>query len=346
MDNINYLDYFKYNVTKISLFLAIIISLIFFILRIADFIPANIITTVNTTGLLLFLISMYICLLKCKQKLKLIQLITYFILVTFISIQTILATKNIFLPVWLDFTIMTAYIVTDKKTAIYISVYSLFALIAIRLTGNYNIDLFSYITLIMSILAFSLLGFLVAVQLENYNKENIEQSKKLEHLALVDELTDTFNRRAFFKIAQKLLKQASRENKSISIIMIDIDHFKNVNDTYGHKTGDIVLKKFAYTIKQTVRKNDVFARIGGEEFVLFLYDINPEKSENTINKILNKIRNMHITLENKKDLNITASFGVYTFKPKECSEIQQALINADKALYVAKKTGRNRVVYY
>lgn len=346
MNDINYLKYFKYNVTKISLFLAIVITFTFFVLRTTDFIPENVLATLNTTGLLLFLISMYICLLKCKEKLELIQLITYFVLVTFISAQTVLSTRDIFIPIWLDFTLMTAYIVTNKRIAVYISVYSLLTLLLIRITGHYNIDLYSYVTLIMSIIAFSILGFLVAVQLERYNKENIEQSKKLERLALVDELTDTFNRRAFFKIGHKLLKQAVREGKVISIIMMDIDHFKKVNDTYGHKTGDIVLKEFVNAIKQIIRENDFLARIGGEEFVLLLYDVNLKETDTLINKILNRIRTLQIPLENGKNLQITASMGVYTFKPEEKSEIQQALINADKALYVAKKTGRNRVVYY
>ena len=126
--NILGLDSFKYNVTRISLFLAIIITFVFFVLRLLDIIPRPSLATLNTTSLLFFLIAMYVCLLKCKNKLYTIQLVTYFVIITFITLQTVIAKYNVFLPVWVDFTILTAYITTNKKIAIIISVYSLFAL--------------------------------------------------------------------------------------------------------------------------------------------------------------------------------------------------------------------------
>lgn len=345
MNEKNYLDYFKYNVTKISLFLAIVISFTFLTLRIFNIIPRDSIATVNTTGLFLFLSSMYLCLIRCKDKLSLIQLITYFVIISFIIVQTVLASNNIFLPVWIDFTIMTAYIATTKKNALIISLYALIALIALRLSGYYTINAFSFMTLLMSFIAFSILGLLISIQLDKYNKENIIQSKKLEKLALIDELTDIFNRRAFYKIGQKILMQSKRENKPLSLIMMDIDYFKHINDTYGHKAGDTVLKEFVNEIKSIIRQNDLFSRIGGEEFVILLYDADHKSLEKIANKILNKIRNHTFNISQDKTINITVSLGVYTVQNNE-ENIQQALINADKALYVAKKTGRNRVVYY
>jgi diguanylate cyclase (GGDEF)-like protein len=259
--------------------------------------------------------------------------------------QTIIAEYNIFLPIWINFTILTAYIATNKKIAIIISVYSAGLLLFIKITNLYNIDTFSFMTLLMSVVAFSILGFLISLQLDKYSKENIQQSQKLEKLALIDELTQIFNRRAFFKIAKKILNRAKREQKPITLIMLDIDYFKQINDSYGHKTGDIVLKKFVEKIKQTIRENDLFARIGGEEFVILLYDVSEKNLDTIVKKILNEIRQMKIKL-NKDTIQITVSLGIYTVKPDYDETIDQALINADKALYVAKKTGRNKAVYY
>ncbi|GAB6074955.1 GGDEF domain-containing protein [Nautilia lithotrophica] len=346
MDNkIIGLDEFKYNVTKISLFLAIIIAFVFFVLRLLNIIPRPTLATFNTTTLLFFLIIMYIALIKFKEKLYTIQIITYFVIVTFISLQTVVAKYNIFLPVWIDFTILTAYIATNRKIAIIISLYGLISLFVIKIFNLYAIDTFSFMTLIMSLIAFSILGFLISIQLDKYAQENLEKSKRLEQLALIDELTQIFNRRAFFKIAQKLLMQAKREDKNLTIIMLDIDHFKTINDTYGHKAGDLVLKEFVSKIKQIIRENDLFARIGGEEFVILLYDIAEKDIDVISNKILNEIRNMQIIFENNI-IKITVSLGIYIINSQNEENIQHALINADKALYVAKKTGRNKAVYY
>jgi len=345
MDEKNYFNYFKYNVTKISLFLAIVISLTFFILRVTNLIPRESIATLNTTGLLVFLSTMYLCLLKCKDKIYLIQLITYFVIITFITMQTVIAKYNIFLPVWIDFTIMTAYIATDRKNAIIISIYAFISLFVMRQSGYYEVNSFSFLTLLMSFVAFSILGLMISIQLEKYNKENIEKSKKLEQLALIDELTGIFNRRAFYRIGQKILMQSKRENKKLSLIMMDIDYFKHINDTYGHKAGDIVLKEFVNAIREIIRENDIFARIGGEEFVILLYDADEKNIEIVVNKILNKIRNLDIKVTEDHKIKITVSLGVYTIQNID-ETIQHALINADKALYVAKKTGRNKVVYY
>jgi diguanylate cyclase (GGDEF)-like protein len=241
---------------------------------------------------------------------------------------------------------MTAFIVTDKKNALFFSFYALIGLIFIKTEHYYEINAYSFTTLIMSLAAFTILGLLVAIQLEKYDKENIEKSKKLEQLALIDELTQIFNRRAFYKIAEKIISHAKREKKLIALIMFDLDHFKKVNDTYGHEIGDIVLKNFVNTIKTCIRENDLFARIGGEEFVLLLYDVNEEDLGTIVEKIITAIRKSSIKIDKKREIKITASLGVYIFDPEQDDDIQHALINADKALYKAKQTGRNKAIYY
>ncbi len=337
---------FRYTATKISLLLGILIAFIFFTLRIIGIIPNDsLIPEINTGCLLLFMSIMYICLIKFKNKTSLIQIITYIIIITFIVYQSLITTYNPFLPSWIIFSVLTAYISTNKKIAVAISVYAVFVLFALKFIGHYNIDKFSFMTLQMLVITFSILGFLISLQLEKYEKTNKEQSKKLEELALIDELTCIFNRRAFFKLAQKMLTQAKRENKKIALIMIDLDHFKQINDTYGHKAGDEVLKEFSYCIKNLIRENDIFARIGGEEFVLILYDTDKNKTKTIADKILNAIRHTNVTF-GKNTIHFTISLGIYIMENPSQETLQQALTNADKALYTAKKTGRNKMVFY
>jgi diguanylate cyclase (GGDEF)-like protein len=321
--------------------------LTFFILRITKLIPSGCPTaTINTGSLLLFMIAMYICLIKFKDKTFIIQTITYFVIISFIAYQSLITTYNLFLPAWIDFSVLTAYIATNKKHATFISVYAFIVLLLLKYAAHYEIDKFSFLTLQMTLVSFSILGFLISLQLEKYEKLNKEQSKKLEKLALIDELTCVFNRRAFFKIAQKILMQAKRNGKNTALIMMDLDHFKQINDTYGHKAGDEVLKEFTNKIKAIIRENDIFARIGGEEFVLMLYDTDKNKIKTIADKILNEIRQTYVTYE-EKTIRFTVSLGVYIIDTTSLKEnIQQALINADKALYTAKKTGRDKVEYY
>jgi len=340
-----HLEDFKSNVTKISLYLAIIIAGVFFALRGFNVLEPTPVATLNTGVLLLSLIIIYICFIKCQEKFKYIQTVFYFIIVTYIFVQIIIEPDNVTIPIWVDFTLIVAYVTTDKKIAIILNIYAFIFLIFLKLLGYYKADDYSFLTLMISMFSFSLLGGLISIQLDKYNKEMLNQKEKLEQLALIDELTQIFNRRAFYQIAQKQLKQAKREKKNLCIIAMDIDYFKKINDTYGHEGGDIVLKEFVENIKEIIRENDLFARIGGEEFVLLLYDVSEEDIDKIIEKILQKIRHTPIHIDHEK-INITVSIGAYYLRYYEVDNIQKALKNADKALYIAKRTGRNRVVYY
>jgi len=159
-------------------------------------------------------------------------------------------------------------------------------------------------------------------------------------------LTQIFNRRAFFEIATKLLKQANRENKKISILMLDIDFFKKINDTYGHEAGDEVLKKVTCIIQKTIRENDIFARLGGEEFVILLYDVDIFDTKNIAGKILEAIRKHKIIYKSNK-IKITMSIGIYCIDTLNTNDnIKEFLLNSDQALYEAKNTGKDKYVFY
>lgn len=183
---------------------------------------------------------------------------------------------------------------------------------------------------------------IMTLELEKH-KYNLEElvkvrTEKLEKLATTDHLTQINNRRKFFELAEYEIKRNRRLQHPISVIVIDIDHFKKINDTYGHQTGDDVLQKFAQVISSIIRDTDIFGRIGGEEFSVLL----PETTEEDAKDFAQRIR---LCIENEKFPNInnmTISLGITNFHTDDT--VLSLFHRADTALFSAKKTGRNRVV--
>ncbi len=171
-----------------------------------------------------------------------------------------------------------------------------------------------------------------------------ENEAKLQELAKMDSLTKLYNRRYFIEIGLAELSRCKRHQHEISLIMIDADHFKNINDTYGHYTGDNVLRVLANTCEETFRKEDIIGRIGGEEFAVLLPETNLEGAVQVAERLRERIADTVIETEDDS-LRITISAGVTSGYCVNFSEdpIRQLLIEADKALYRAKEKGRNRV---
>lgn len=173
--------------------------------------------------------------------------------------------------------------------------------------------------------------------------ERINLLKELEEQARKDFLTDLPNRRYFLELAEQELLRTQRYNKPLSILMMDIDFFKSINDHYGHKAGDLALQKLASVCVSTLREVDVIGRIGGEEFAVLL----PETSGNYAIEVAERIRsaleNVEIILQqNTTPLKFTVSIGVTTID-RHKTTVDKMLQEADAALYQAKNTGRNKV---
>jgi len=170
-----------------------------------------------------------------------------------------------------------------------------------------------------------------------------DMTKQLES-ALTDELTGARNRRYFIEAAGKEMQKCTTENLPYSLIMIDVDHFKNVNDAYGHPVGDEVLKIVVARIRHALKLDTLVTRYGGEEFVVSL----PELSTETVLGTAERIRyNMEMNTFKIDDLllNVTISIGVASMT-EEAKTLSEIISNADKALYKAKQTGRNKVVSF
>ncbi|MBO1518607.1 sensor domain-containing diguanylate cyclase [Oceanisphaera pacifica] len=175
--------------------------------------------------------------------------------------------------------------------------------------------------------------------------DRILLEKKLETLANIDALTNISNRRHFYEGATLELKRALRYQHPLAILMFDIDHFKRVNDTYGHDGGDAVLKQLASTVHSSLRDLDVFARFGGEEFIVLLPEISPEQVALVAERLRQKVAELQINLPSGETASITISIGVAMLTPDD-KLLEHLIKKADLALYQAKEQGRNRVVEY
>jgi len=171
---------------------------------------------------------------------------------------------------------------------------------------------------------------------------NLEQ--RIIKLASTDPLTGILNRRAFMERVNAEIHRASREKRPLSLIMSDIDHFKRINDTYGHQAGDRVLKRFTRQMVESSRAYDFVGRYGGEEFTACLPGADAEEAGSTAERIRRRVEAMSVVLpDHSEPVQITASFGTSSFRPKSEDNLDLILKRADDALYKAKKEGRNRV---
>jgi diguanylate cyclase (GGDEF)-like protein len=165
---------------------------------------------------------------------------------------------------------------------------------------------------------------------------------KLKVQATIDSLTSLYNRRAFEEFAEKEVSRAEREQTYISVILMDIDLFKKVNDTHGHQVGDKVLQEFSVRLKESLRPYDILARYGGEEFMLLLPDTNVDTALTIAEKLRVTICQPVFCVENALQLKVSASFGVASVRGKNI-DWKALVAEADCALYQAKDNGRNQV---
>jgi diguanylate cyclase (GGDEF)-like protein len=172
---------------------------------------------------------------------------------------------------------------------------------------------------------------------------NIERAyhEEIYRLTTVDGLTQVFNKRYFLESLEREVARSNRYRREMSLVMFDIDHFKKINDTYGHLAGDQVLKVMASTIKSKIRREDLFARYGGEEFSIVLPEIDGYNAQQFAEKIRRIVEQTEFTFEGTR-MEVTISMGVATLDA-ETSDAASLIKKADERLYEAKKAGRNCV---
>jgi len=198
----------------------------------------------------------------------------------------------------------------------------------------------SLIILVIIFLTYYLAGRFIIEPINSLTNEK----NYFEEISQLDFLTNILNRRAFYQEIEKYFSYAQRHNLEVSVIMIDIDFFKKVNDTYGHDAGDKVLQILAEVVNESIREEDIFGRLGGEEFGICILNTSPEALCNIANKIRLNVENKEIIYKNQV-IKITISMGGYNVYTNSV-DFTIALDKADKALYKAKNEGRNRVIIY
>lgn len=172
-----------------------------------------------------------------------------------------------------------------------------------------------------------------------------ERGREVTLLSQLDSLTNLYNRRTVNEHLERLLEMSS-ESDRISILLLDLDYFKHINDTYGHMAGDDVLREVGHLLQSTMRKNDLAGRFGGEEFIVVLYRSAHEIGMSVAERIRARIAEIRVTTPAGQVVQVTASVGVSTFSPFGMTGIDQILSQADQALYTAKDAGRNQVIHY
>ena len=174
-------------------------------------------------------------------------------------------------------------------------------------------------------------------------KKLIDKEIELRRLATTDSLTGLANRRQFQQVARTELIRSQRYGRTVSLVMMDADHFKNVNDTYGHQVGDQVLKALADIGSGTLRESDLMARLGGEEFGILLPETGSQQALEAAERIRKAVEEARIPTE-KGPVRITASLGVASSDGQESQDLDQLMRQADRAMYAAKDRGRNQAV--
>ena len=174
-------------------------------------------------------------------------------------------------------------------------------------------------------------------------RKNIQE--KLEVLATIDSLSGLYNRASFMRLAQKKFTLAKENDENLSLLMMDIDYFKNINDTFGHAGGDEVIRKIGDIIKNGFRKTDITGRLGGDEFAVILGNAPLEDAKKAAEEFRKIVANTKIIYE-EQEIGLTISIGVATTPASTDNndDIENILKRADNALYEAKARGRNCIV--
>lgn len=172
-------------------------------------------------------------------------------------------------------------------------------------------------------------------------KERIRMMEKLQQLAITDGLTRLYNSRSFYSQLELEIDRSNRYRHPLALLLLDIDHFKDYNDTYGHLEGDKVLVEFSRAIKSCLRANDSAYRYGGEEFTVLLPETGAEEAKTVAQRIRASLEEMNFSPQPGSRVNKTISIGVTEYAPQE--ELVSFIKRADEAMYLSKQNGRNRV---
>jgi diguanylate cyclase (GGDEF)-like protein len=193
----------------------------------------------------------------------------------------------------------------------------------------FNLDI-AYCNGVSRLSSFFILTFVLSALKNTLNQE--------KEFSRIDFLTGTRNRRYFIELIHMEINRARRYDRPFTVVCIDLDNFKTVNDCFGHSTGDMILRSVARTIQENIRVTDTVARLGGDEFAILL----PETGRNVAETILHKVRNINLDIMRRHGWPVTLSIGVVTFTSPP-STVDETLRISDQLMYTAKNNGKNSI---
>lgn len=259
-------------------------------------------------------------------------------LLTFTS-ALIFVPQDEFRIIWFYLLIFVAYMLNGKTSGLFFT----FASIGIILSSSFFVELqLSQIAINSSVLGLiigSFLSYVYTNKITEYENSLKQKNSSLTILASTDYLTGIMNKRMFNEISEHYFQTAQKNHFNLTLLLLDLDRFKQINDTYGHQAGDQLLKVFVETIEKILGKSDIFARIGGEEFAILLSQTHSDDAYTLAEKIRQEIENLFFTYEGQK-ISITTSVGISENHVTD-SSFDDIFSRADMALYQAKNDGRN-----
>lgn len=311
----------------------------------APFLPAIIVHIIYVVCHILF---MYFLKKGYVNIVKYGVILTYFIQLTlaaffWFSKETYFGLFYYLVPIFIFATIDMSSRRDRFLSAVFIAMSMILCFVSLFFINSYYIyemnedaiKVISFLSIISTIGVATFIYYLYAINLTRKQKE-------LEYLANTDTLTNTINRRSLFEIGDREFELASKYNYEFTLIALDIDYFKKINDTYGHHVGDEALVLFTQLVNKSIRKEDVFARHGGEEFTILIRKTTLEIGLSIAEKIRKSIEETPLIVDGHI-LKMTVSIGVVQYA-KEYTDFDEMMIDGDRALYKAKDKGRNQVI--
>lgn len=261
-------------------------------------------------------------------------------LVTFTS-ALIFVTDDQFRIIWFYIVMFVAYTVIGNRMGVITTIVSIVIISICLLIFDLGLSRATVQGALIGFVISSLLASIHVRRIADYEDALLNTNSELEILATIDGLTGIMNKRMFNEMATKYLEAAHRNDKPLTLIYLDLDHFKAVNDRHGHQVGDIILIKFTDIVGKCLRKSDLLGRIGGEEFSVVLFETDLEAAVTVAEKILQQVQRASYQYEDKL-VQVTTSIGIAQFDSSS-DTLDSIQKRADKALYKAKELGRNRV---
>ncbi|MDH5517375.1 MAG: GGDEF domain-containing protein [Gammaproteobacteria bacterium] len=286
-------------------------------------------------------LALFIWIIRSPERYKQVALLLVSISMVVFTSALIFVVEDQFRIVWFYIVVFVAYMTLGNRAGIITSILSI--IIILISDGVFELAL-TRSTLqgaIIGLVISSALASIHVLIVSDFEKKLISKNRELEVLATIDGLTGVVNKRMFSEMAEKYIETASRKNNPLSFLYLDLDHFKKINDEYGHHVGDTILIKFADVVRECLRKSDLLGRVGGEEFAVILFDADLNAAKLVAEKIRAAVEISGYQYENQR-VQITTSIGM-TKMASVTDTLESMQQRADQALYKAKASGRNRI---